>query len=79
MARRAQAHAGVDGAGDGLSGKHIGHAAQQAADAGRQGLQLAVPGLGGQVGGGNALAALHLVAGVDAAEDGQAAAVPAGR
>ena len=41
-------------------------------------LQCGFQGLGGQVGVGNALAALHLAAGVDAAEDGQAAAVPAG-
>ena len=51
------AHAGVHRAGDGLTGEHVGHTAQQTADAGRERLQLAVPGLGGQLRVSDALAA----------------------
>ena len=51
------AHAGVHGAGDGLARKHVGHAAQEASDAGGQGLKLPGAGLHGKVGVRDALAA----------------------
>ena len=53
---RLPAHAGVHGAGDGLAGKHVGHAAQEASDAGRELLQMSGPGLVGKLRIGNALA-----------------------